>query len=84
MKQKNKIAGGKPVCRDSQFFNKLVSHGSRNGKALYKDDNGYFYLWDSLHGQWQMFNDRGFHIGVLDKYGKKRIKNAVKGRTINI
>ncbi len=41
------------------------------------------YTWDSLHGEIEMFNDRGRHLGVLDCNGML-IKDAVKGRRIDV
>ena len=77
-------AGGKPVNRQTDFFKKLTSVGVRNGKATYKDNNDYYYQWDSLHGEWQMYNKRGRHIGVLNETGTRKIKDAIKSRKIQL
>ena len=47
-----RMAGGKPVARNTEFFKKLKNHGSSGGKAVYADENGFFYTWDSWHGEW--------------------------------
>lgn len=78
-------AGGKPVYRNSQFFKNLIPIGKRNGRSTYKNINeDYYYQWDSLHGEWQVYNKKGRHIGVLNEIGNKKIKNAKKSRKINI
>lgn len=79
----NIIAGGKPVVRTTDFFKKLKNHGSYAGKAVYADDNGFFYTWDSLHGEWEKFDKNGHHRGACDIDGKL-IKEAIKGRRINV
>lgn len=47
----HRIAGGKPLPRDLDFFKKMTSCGSRGGKALYKDADGFYYQWDSYHNE---------------------------------
>ena len=75
-------AGGKPVDRGTEFFKSLKSHGSSGGKALYTNGKMLFQ-WDSLHGEWEQYDKKGYHRGVLDENGKT-IKPAVKGRRINV
>ena len=83
-KEDNRIAGGKPVPRGLSFFKSLTPCGGRGGKALYKDDKGFYYQWDSLHGEWEKFNKTGHHLGALPPNGGDPIKDAVKGRKITI
>ena len=75
-------AGGKPVNRDTEFFKSLRSHGSSGGKALYTNGK-MFYQWDSLHGEWEQYDNKGYHRGVLNENGET-IKKAKKGRKINV
>jgi len=42
------------------------------------------YTWDSLHGEIEVFNKRGKHIGVVDAVSGELIKDAVKGRSIDV
>lgn len=44
---------------------------------------GRYYTWDGLHGEIEMFNSRGKHLGVLNCEGIL-IKSAVEGRTIDV
>lgn len=43
-----------------------------------------FYSWDELHGEVEVFDANGFHLGALDPMTGKLIKDAVKGRTLNV
>ena len=70
--------------RNSDFFRGLTSCGKRGGKALYKDKDGDYVQWDSLHGEWEKYNKHGRHIGVLKADGLDSGKDAVKGRRITI
>lgn len=79
---KRLIAGGKPINRQTEFFKSLKSIGVRSNRTTYKDKDGYFYQWDSLHGEWQCYNKRGKHLAVLDENGNNLIKDAIKGRKI--
>ena len=49
---------------------------SESGKRL--------YTWDSLHGEIEVFNKRGKHVGVIDAVTGVQIKDAVEGRSIDV
>ena len=53
------------------------------GRKIYTNGTRYF-TWDSMHGEIEVFNKRGFHLGALDPITCLFIKKAVKGRTINV
>ena len=75
--------GGKPVPKKS-FLNECLPAGAPNGQKIWKsEDSKRIYTWDSLHGEIEMFNGRGKHLGVLNVDGDL-IKDAVKGRKINV
>ncbi len=46
-------------------------------------DRRFLYEWDSLHGEIEVYDKRGTHIGVIDIKGKP-IKEAVDGRRIDV
>lgn len=50
----------------------LISQGDR------------IYTWDSLHGEIECFNKRGYHLGVLNPETGSLIKAAVRGRRIDV
>jgi hypothetical protein len=55
------------------------------GRQIWRNKEGSrLYTWDSLHGEIEVYNDRGYHLGVLDAVSGELIKPAVKGRKINI
>jgi len=49
---------------------------SHRGKRL--------YTWDNLHGEVEVFNARGRHIGVKHATTGDWIKEAVPGRSIDV
>ncbi|PZR13779.1 MAG: hypothetical protein DI532_11515 [Azospirillum brasilense] len=49
---------------------------SKDGKRL--------YTWDALHGEIEVFNSRGRHLGVLDAITGIPIGDAVPGRKIDV
>ena len=49
---------------------------SKDGKRL--------YTWDSLHGEVEVFNSRGYHLGAIHPVTGQLLKEPVKGRRINV
>lgn len=75
--------GGLPIPRPS-FLDECISVGAIKGQRHWKSiDSTRIYTWDSLHGEIEVFNRRGKHLGVLNPKGDL-IKDAVKGRTIDV
>jgi hypothetical protein len=55
------------------------------GERRWRDPNDdLLYTWDSLHGEVEVFNMRGRHVGVIDAVTGERIKPARKGRRIRV
>ena len=53
----NNLAGGKPVGDGGTKIRELHPSGKvARGKAIYEDKNGRLYQWDSLHGEWEVYN----------------------------
>lgn len=76
--------GGIPLPKPC-FLDNLEVFGIRNKKKIWRSEDGiFFYSWDSLHGEIEVFNKRGRHMGSLDAKGGEYIKDAVKGRKINV
>jgi Cytotoxic len=63
-------------CEDLGFVSGQRRWRSKDGTRL--------YTWDSLHGEIEVFNRRGKHLGVVDPVRGLQTKDAVKGRTINV
>jgi len=59
--------------------------GVKNGRKLWRTNGGNrYYTWDALHGEIEVFNKRGRHLGAIDPVTGSIIKPAVKGRTIDV
>lgn len=75
--------GGVPIPKPS-FLDKCISLGAFNGQKRWRSaDNKRIYTWDSLHGEIEVFNKRGKHLGVLNPQGDF-IKEPIKGRKIDV
>jgi len=58
--------------------------GIEGGRKIYKDEQeNVYYTWDSLHGELEIFNKNGRHLGVADPITGALIKPAVRGRKIS-
>jgi putative cytotoxic protein len=53
-------------------------------EKLRTQDGERIYTWDGLHGEAEIFNRRGKHIGVADALTGETIKPAEKGRAIDV
>ena len=74
---------GKPIPEDC-ILHKCKSLGARGGKKRWlSEDEKRIYTWDSLHGEIEVYNLRGLHLGVIDCDGDLT-KEAVKGRKIDV
>ncbi|MBQ7680994.1 MAG: hypothetical protein IJT31_02125 [Oscillibacter sp.] len=54
-----------------------------DGRMTWRDKSRY-YQWDELHGEIEVYNKRGFHLGALDAVSGKLIKEAERGRKIHV
>ncbi|MES1241811.1 MAG: colicin E3/pyocin S6 family cytotoxin [Acidobacteriota bacterium] len=59
--------------------------GVRGGRRVWRSKDGQrYYTWDGLHGEVEVFNRRGRHLGALDPHTGELIKPAVKGRRLDV
>jgi hypothetical protein len=59
--------------------------GVFSGEKRWRSHDGKrIYTWDYLHGEIEVFNKRGKHLGVIDPVHGMMIKDAVKRRTIDV
>ncbi|MBB5927719.1 hypothetical protein FHS34_003182 [Streptomyces echinatus] len=59
--------------------------GAFNGEMRWRSkDKQRYYTWDRLHGEIEVFNARGRHLGALDAVTGVRIKDARKERRIDV
>jgi hypothetical protein len=67
------------------FLDQMESLGLKGGQKLRRSqDRERYYTWDALHGEIEVFNKRGRHLGALDAVGGAMIKKAVRGRKIDV
>lgn len=75
--------GGLPIPKPS-ILDGLKVVGIEAGRKVYKDTTeSVYYTWDSLHGEVEIFNKNGRHLGVADPISGAIIKPAVRGRKIS-
>ena len=73
------VARERPDWLDTQ--EKLSRNGSPRWTNKKRDQ---YYEYDQLHGEVEVYNKRGEHLGVLDAATGVFIKDAVAGRTISV
>ena len=73
---------GQVKPKKGEFLKKLSRAKSKGNRTRWKDEKGKIYEWDSQHGELEVYNSRGKHIGVRDPETGKWIKSAKPGRTI--
>jgi len=47
-------------------------------------DGSRLFEWDALHGEVEVYNARGMHLGAMDPITGDLIKPPVKGRRIDV
>jgi hypothetical protein len=67
------------------FLDRMQALGAINGERRWRSHDGKrLYTWDALHGEIEVFNARGRHLGALDATTGALIKDAVRGRKIDV
>ena len=67
------------ILDDQEYF------GVRGGRKVWRSRDGQrYYTWDSLHGEVEVFNRRGWHLGALHPKTGELIKSAEKGRRLDV
>jgi hypothetical protein len=72
----------KPVPSFLDTCDRLKVQG--NQRIWVSKDRNNYYTWDSLHGEIEGFNKRGRHLGAFHAETGEQIKEAVRGRTIDV
>lgn len=68
----------------SGFVESLVRLSWKGKNRWRSQDGKRIYTWDSLHGEFEVFDERGWHLGALDATTGQFIKLPVKGRWIDV
>jgi len=74
---------GKPIPNPSILDRCRVVGVESQRKVYYDAQEDLYYTWDLLHGELEVFNKRGRHLGVVSPITGNLIKPAVKGRKIS-
>lgn len=80
------MTGGsqKPIPTPS-YLDDCEPLGFVNGSRRWRDVTGQrLYTWDALHGEIEVFNGRGRHLGALNAVTGALIKPAKAGRRIDV
>ena len=74
----------KPIPKPS-ILDAFTPLGAVGGERRWRSHDGQrLYTWDSLHGEVEVYNRRGRHLGALDPSTGDLIKDAVPGRRIDV
>ncbi|UJR11651.1 hypothetical protein I4U23_015832 [Adineta vaga] len=71
---------GVPVPGQSPIWTELKHY---RGQIKSNDKVDKFYEWDYTHGDIEVYNKRGEHLGTMDGNTGDMTKKAVKGRKKN-
>ena len=67
-----------------QGFVDTLERVPRAGEKRWRSKDGErIYTWDALHGEFEVFNKRGRHLGTVDENGVYS-KSPVAGRVIDV
>lgn len=65
------------------FLDGMEKYKVIGGRQTYRSNDKY-YQWDELHGEIEVYNKRGRHLGALDPQDGHQIKEAERGRKIDV
>ena len=75
---------GKPVPAAAKFLATL-QRVRRDGPPRWRNADGTrLYEWDTLHGELEVYNSRGRHLGAVNPHTGVLVKDSVKGRHIDV
>ena len=67
------------------FLDGMEKYRIINGRQTYRNEaRDRYYQWDEFHGEIEVYNKYGRHLGVLDAKSGHMIKEARRGRTIDV
>lgn len=75
--------GGKPRPKPSIVDKFEVAFVEGNRKYYFDPAEKRYYSWDSLHGEFEVFDRRGYHLGSACPATGFLLKPPVRGRRIN-
>jgi hypothetical protein len=70
---------------DPCFLDQMESVGAPHGQPRWQSpDRKRLYEWDHTHGEIEVYNRWGYHLGALDAVTGELIKGPRKGRRIDV
>lgn len=67
------------------YLDSCVPQKAKGGRKRWASSDGKrIYEWDSRHGEIEVYNQRGQHLGVVDAENGTLIKDAEAGRRIDV
>lgn len=67
------------------YLDEKEAWGVRGGRKVWRDAvEDLFYTWDGLHGEIEVFNRRGRHLGAADPVSGVMIKEADRTRRLDV
>jgi Cytotoxic len=67
------------------FLDEMEDLGAHGGQRRWRSrERKELYEWDSTHGEVEVYNLRGRHLGAADPVSGELIKPARKGRRIDV
>ena len=76
--------GRKPIPRPG-FLDTCTYLGYIHGERRWRSRDGeYLLTWEGLHGEIEVFNMRGKHVGAVDAVSGWWVKGPVPGRWIDV
>ena len=61
--------------------------GIRGGRRVWQEGDGRktrYYTWDSMHGELEVFNRLGWHLGAVDPVTGTFLKPPVESRRLEL
>lgn len=65
------------------FLDGMEKYRVVDGRQTYKTRDRYFQ-WDEFHGEIEVYDKRGRHLGALDAQSGTQVKDAERTRKINV
>ncbi|MCA0316407.1 MAG: hypothetical protein LCH63_21480 [Candidatus Melainabacteria bacterium] len=74
-----------PIPRPSYLSKFCLPVGARDGEKRWRNPEGTrIYAWDSLHGEIEVWNNRGVHLGALNPITGALKKQPDPRKTLNV
>ena len=73
-----------PKTASGKYLESLQPVKRKGGRARWKDEDGFIYEWDSQHGELEVYDRNGNHVGVKDPNTGAWTKPRKRGRFIEV